>query len=180
MSKLTPPPLRLMIDIRDWKEQTATLTPSERGAFLSLKMHYWRSGQIPDRDSALAQIAGMSAKEWSDARQGLEPLFIVGKGEWFRTDWSAELEAAYAAVRKASEASKAANKVRWDKQKHRVSASGSESGSESGGDSDSHPPKLLKKYTRAPSHAKEVFASTDAELELAVSALEAAGFGGAR
>lgn len=176
-------PLNILVDIRAWKEQTATLTPSEHGAFLCLKMHYWRVGQIPDRDTALAQITGMSIKEWKDARQGLEPLFIVGEGEWFRTDWNEELEAAYAAVRKYSEASKTANKVRWDRQKHRATASGSESDR----DSDSHPASLLKKTkSNPPSQEVSVFVSpvvnpkpgTESfyqavELEQAVSVLEA-------
>ncbi len=165
-------PLNLLIDIRMWKEQTATLTPSEHGAFLKLKMHYWRIGQIPDRDAALAQIVGMGIKEWKDARQGLEPLFIVGKGEWLRTDWNEELEAAYAAVRKASEASKTANKARWDKQRRRVSVSDSESGSESGKESGSHPASLLKYKDKAPSQEMVGFVSADAELEQAVSAIE--------
>lgn len=165
-------PLNLLIDIRMWKEQTATLTPSEHGAFLNLKMHYWRIGQIPDRDTSLAQIVGMGIKEWKDARQGLEPLFIVGDGEWFRTDWNEELEAAYAALKKYSEASKTANKARWDKQKRRVSASDSESGSESGKDSDSHPASLLKYKDKAPSQEMDGFVSAEAELEQAVSAIE--------
>ncbi len=40
------------------------LTPAESNAFLNLKMHYWRIGQIPDRDAALAKIAGMSIDEY--------------------------------------------------------------------------------------------------------------------
>lgn len=169
-------PMRLMLDIREWKEQTATLTPLECAALLAMKMHYWRIGQIPDRDAALAQITGMGIKEWKEARQGLEPLFIIGEGEWFRTDWNEELEAAYVALKKYSEASKTANKVRWDKQKRRVSASDSESdsesGSESGKDSDSHPASLLKYKGKAPSQEVDGFVSADAELEQAVSAIE--------
>jgi uncharacterized protein YdaU (DUF1376 family) len=170
-------PLNLLIDIRGWQEQTATLTPAESGAFLRLKMHYWRTGQIPDRDAALAQIAGMGIKEWKDAREGLEPLFIVGNGEWFRTDWSEELEAAYVALQKYRKASQVANKARWDKQKRRAGVSDSESGSdsnpESGKDSDSHPASLLKYISEEPLAKRSDLAQEDGDLEALVSAVEA-------
>lgn len=175
MSK-TPAPLSLLLNIQAWKEQTTTLTPAERGAFVLLQMHYWRSGPIPDRDSAMAQITGMDLKDWKKARESLEPLFITGEGEWFRTDWNESLDAAYAAVKKASDAGKLANKMRWDRQKGRSKLSDSDSHSESV----SNPLSILKKYTaKAPSQAMDVFVSTDSELELAVSAIEES-FGGGK
>lgn len=75
----------------------------------------------------------MELKDWrkGPARR-FESLFIVGGGEWFRADWNDELSDAYAAIKKYSDASKTANKARWEKQKTRVTVSGSESESESG------------------------------------------------
>lgn len=168
-------PLNLLIDIRAWLEQTATLTPAENGAFLKLKMHYWRSGQIPDRDTALAQIVGMGIKEWKEARQGLEPLFVVGQGEWFRTDWNDELQAAYDAVRKASENGKKAIKARWDKEKSVAKASDTNTQRITTGihgEYAANTPSLLKYKGKAPSQEVNGFVSADAELEQAISALE--------
>ncbi len=175
-------PLNLLIDIRAWQEQTATLTPAEYGALLKLKMHYWRIGQIPDRDIALAQITGFGPREWKEARQGLEPLFIVADGEWFRADWSDELEAAFAAVKKYSEASKIANKVRWARHKQRGKVSGSDSDRDSGKDSDkdsgSAPPSLLKYTDNAPSQEKDDFTSPSIDLDHVISSLETKWRGG--
>ena len=110
--KITPP-LRLMLDIAAWQLETLTLTTAERGALLALKMFFWRSGPLLDCDDALARIAGMDAKDWKKARKALEPLFIVKHGEWLRTDWSDELDAAHVAVQKAKEKSRKGHAVRW-------------------------------------------------------------------
>ena len=111
------PPLNLLIDIQAWKEATATLTAAERGAFLALKMYYWRTGPIVDNDQTIAQITGMELKDWKKARKALEPLFIVGGGEWLRIDWNDELEAAYRAASRARDKGKKAVTARWDRQK---------------------------------------------------------------
>ena len=169
-------PMRLMLDIREWKEQTAALTPAETGAFLNLKMHYWRVGQIPDRDVALAKIAGMGSKEWKEAREGLEPLFIVGEGEWFRTDWNEELEAAYAAVRKASANGKKAIKARWDKKKttnNGYTTNTPRIPAVIRGEYAANTPSILNNKGTAPSQETDGFDPLGAELEQAVSALEA-------
>lgn len=167
-------PQKLLIDIRAWQEQTAILTPAECGAFLALKMHYWRSGQIPDRDTALARIVGMGSKDWKNARKALEPMFIVGEGEWFRTDWNEELEAAYAAVRKASDNGRNAAQSRWDKEKGSHKAYAAHTQSIASGMRDecvAYAPAMLK-YTESkpPSQGIDVF--RDEELESAVSNLE--------
>lgn len=111
--KITPP-LRLMLDIAAWQLETLTLTTAERGALLALKMFFWRSGPLLDCDDVLARIAGMDAKDWKKARKALEPLFIVKHGEWLRTDWSDELDAAHVAVQKAKERSRKGHAVRWN------------------------------------------------------------------
>ena len=45
--KITPP-LRLMLDIEAWKDETQLMTAAERGALLALKMFFWRTGPLPD------------------------------------------------------------------------------------------------------------------------------------
>lgn len=157
-------PNRLMLAIAQWHAETISLTAAERGALISLKLFYWQKGSIPDRDQSIAQIVGMELKDWKKARQALEPLFIVGDGEWFRTDWNEELEAAYAAIKKASEAGQRANKVRWDNQKRHACVSGSES--------DSDPSSLLNSKGTPPSQEMKVIAAADVEMAQAVSTLE--------
>ena len=177
-------PKRVMIDIASWQTDTMALTAAERGALLSLKMFYWGTGPIPDRDQTIAQIAGMELKDWKQARDSLEPMFSVVGGEWFRADWNDELEAAYRAVKKASDASKAANEARWGKRNRRSFASAkvsakdsdSDSGKDSDSDSDSHPPSVLK-YTehlkdKPPSQDKDVFDYDDPAIEQVISGLE--------
>ncbi len=113
-AKITSP-MRLMLDISAWQSETLALTAAERGALLALKMYVWRTGPLPDRDDALARIAGMDAKDWRKARKALEPLFIVKLGEWQREDWNDELEEAYAAVNRVKELSRKGNAARWGK-----------------------------------------------------------------
>lgn len=161
-------PNRLMLAIAQWHAETILLTAAERGALLSLKLFYWQKGSIPDRDQSIAQIVGMELKDWKKARQALEPLFIVGDGEWFRTDWNEELEAAYAAIKKASEAGQRANKVRWENQKRRSRLSGSESDAESNSD----PSSLLNNRSTPPSQEMMVIPAADVEMAQTVSTLE--------
>lgn len=115
-AKITPP-LRLMLDIEAWKDETQLMTAAERGALLALKMFFWRTGPLPDDDAVLARIVGMEVKDWRKARKALEQLFIVKYGEWQRDDWNDELEAAYGAVSRVKELSRKGNAARWGKAK---------------------------------------------------------------
>ena len=115
-SKITPP-LRLMLDIEAWKDETQLMTAAERGALLALKMFFWRTGPLPDDDAVLARIVGMEAKDWRKARKALEPLFIVKYGEWQRDDWNIELEEACAAVNRVKELSRKGNAARWGRRR---------------------------------------------------------------
>lgn len=121
MAAKIAPPLRLMLSIEAWKDETQLMTAAERGALLALKMFFWRSGPLPDDDAALVRITGMEMKDWRKARKALEPLFIVRHGEWLRQDWIDELEEAYAAVNRVKELSRKGNAARWGKAKHAAS-----------------------------------------------------------
>ena len=120
MAKTTPP-LRLMLNIEVWKDETQLMTAPERGALLALKMFFWRSGPLPDDDAVLARIVGMEPKDWRKARKALEPLFVARHGEWMRQDWIDELEEAYAAVNRVKELSRKGNAARWGKAKNAAS-----------------------------------------------------------
>lgn len=117
MTRITKRPQSILINIQDWQRETAVLTSTAAGVLLKLKLHFWCVGTIPDRDQALAQIAGCELREWKKVRKELEPLFIVMHGEWTRADWSNELDAAYEAINRASKAGKAAVTKRWELKK---------------------------------------------------------------
>jgi uncharacterized protein YdaU (DUF1376 family) len=145
-----------MLDISAWLLETQHRPAAERGAILSFKMHFWRIGPLPDDDDALARIAGMDAKDWKKARKALAPLFVIQHGEWQRADWNDELEAAYAAVKKARERSKKGHDARW-RRNASSNASGNASSNASGnassnasGSAASMPASMLK-YTEAES-----------------------------
>jgi uncharacterized protein YdaU (DUF1376 family) len=125
-------PLRLLINIPEWRFETEAMTTAECGALLKLKMHFWRNGTLPDRDQALAQITGLSPAAWKKARKALEPRFIVLHGEWQRTDWSDELAEAYQAISRSKDFSKAGNDARWGKHRTKKHPAGSPAGSPEG------------------------------------------------
>lgn len=128
------PPLRLMLDIEAWKDETQLMTAAERGALLALKMFFWRTGPLPDDDAVLARIVGMEVKDWRKTRKALEPQFIVKCGEWLREDWNTELEEAYAAVNRVKELSRRGNAARWGKRRESAESdpAGSPAGSRAG------------------------------------------------
>ena len=132
-AKITPP-LRLMLDIEAWKDETQLMTAAERGALLALKMFFWRTGPLPDDDAALARIVGMEVKDWRKTRKALEPQFIVKCGEWLREDWNTELDEAYAAVNRAKELSRRGNAARWGRRRESAQSdpAGSPAGSRAG------------------------------------------------
>jgi uncharacterized protein YdaU (DUF1376 family) len=117
-------PQRLLIDIAAWTCETTALSTLESGAFLKLKMYFWRRGPLPDRDTTLATICGLSPSEWKQARKALEPLFSVSYGEWVHPNWADELEQAYEAIRTKSAQGKAAATRRWSKNKTSESDAG--------------------------------------------------------
>ena len=165
-------PLCLLLDIPAWQTETKALTAAERGAFLALKMHYWRSGPIPDRDTAIALIVGIELKDWKKVRKTLEPLFVVGDGEWFRADWNLELERAYAAIKKASEAGKKAINARWDRQRQRDSDYQSNT-NRIRSEYPTNTPSILNNKGNSPSQDSDVFDSSSHEFDEAVSLIEA-------
>lgn len=64
--------------IADYRADTARLCAAQHGAYLLLIMEYWRSGNLPDNDAQLAQIACMTAAEWRKTRPLIEPYFQAG------------------------------------------------------------------------------------------------------
>ena len=122
-------PFNLLLNIHKWQLETASLSPSERGALLALQMYFWQVGQIPDRDEALARIVGTEQKEWKRIRKTLEPLFEVQDGRWSRPDWEKELRVAHESILKAKEKSKKGHDARWKRSATGMPQAGHEHGS---------------------------------------------------
>lgn len=59
---------------------TRHLSTLEHGAYLLLIMHYWTTGSLPPSDRQLAQIAGLSLKQWTAVRGTI--------AAFFRDDWT--------------------------------------------------------------------------------------------
>lgn len=61
--------------IGDELSNTAHMTVEEFGAYISLKMHYWRFGCLPNDDERLARIARVSVDKWQALKPAIGPLF---------------------------------------------------------------------------------------------------------
>jgi len=110
-------PYKFVLNLPAHIADTVHLTAEEHGAYLRLLFAYWRSGPPKDDDRTLARIAGMSIDEWAEIRPMVEPFFDVLHGQWLHWRLDEELEAAYDAINKASNAGRAAAKARWGKGK---------------------------------------------------------------
>ncbi len=64
--------------VADYLADTRRLSTLEHGAYLLLIMEYWQSGGLPDDDDELAQIAGLTLKEWGKIRGKVARLFLPG------------------------------------------------------------------------------------------------------
>jgi len=65
----------LTIHVGDYLVQTAHLTNEQKGMYLTLQLHYWKSGELPDDDHQLAQIAGVNAKRWKAIGAAVKAFF---------------------------------------------------------------------------------------------------------
>lgn len=105
-------PFWLPINVETYRADTADLSTLEHGAYFLLHLHYWRTGPLKNDDIILARITGLSIPEWRRVRPTLERFFDIGC-EWVNWAWSAEVEAAYNYIQRASNAGKKANAQRW-------------------------------------------------------------------
>ena len=98
--------------IGDYLRDTRRLSTLEHGAYLLLIMEYWQQGGLPDDDSRLARIAGISLSEWKPVRAALAPYFMTG---WRHKRVEDELEKS----KEKHEKAKASADARWkDKPSH--------------------------------------------------------------
>ena len=91
------------------------LNTQQHGAYLLLLFHLWRRGTLPDDDTALAKITGLTPKEWTSVRQVLEPYFTVNNGLWQHSRVERERVRIAARQEKRGIRAKSAAVARWDK-----------------------------------------------------------------
>lgn len=79
--------------IGDYMADTPHLSTLEHGAYLLLLMAYWRKkGPLPNDDSKLARIAGLSLKQWKSIRSNVIELFRAVDGQLVSTRAQRELD----------------------------------------------------------------------------------------
>lgn len=101
---------RMPLHIGDYKKHTSHLRAPQHGAYLSLVMHYWVRGCLPQGDEQLAAIACMDIREWRKQKPIIKELFQEG----WRLGWlDAELADASVARERRSAAGKKGNEKRW-------------------------------------------------------------------
>lgn len=78
--------------VSDYLGDTLHLSAAEHGAYMLLIMAYWQKGKaLPDDGARLANIARMSAFEWSRSEHTLREFFTVEDGEWRHSRIETEL-----------------------------------------------------------------------------------------
>ncbi len=101
--------------IGDYLADTMHLNTQQHGAYLLLLFHLWRRGTLPDDDTALAKITGLTPKEWTSVRLVLEPYFTVNNGLWQHSRVERERVRIAARQEKRGIRAKSAALARWDK-----------------------------------------------------------------
>jgi uncharacterized protein YdaU (DUF1376 family) len=101
--------------IGDYLADTMHLNTQQHGAYLLLLFHLWRRGSLPNDDTALAKITGLTQKEWSNARAVLEPYFKVNEEFWQHNRVERERIRIAARQQKCGVRAKTAARQRWDK-----------------------------------------------------------------
>jgi uncharacterized protein YdaU (DUF1376 family) len=100
--------------IGDYLADTMHLNTQQHGAYLLLLFHLWRRGSLPNDDTALAKITGLTAKEWYNARLVLEPYFKVNEGFWQHNRVERERIRIAARQERCGARAKTAARKRWD------------------------------------------------------------------
>lgn len=97
---------------RDYSVQTKTMTLEAKGAYVELLNHYWQQqSPLPDDDSSLSKIVGISTKKWKTIRQLVAPLFVQRDGLWHHSRLDEEMGKAVEMIEKKRKAAEA----RWGK-----------------------------------------------------------------
>ena len=109
----TPPrPYRFSINLPDMMADTVHLSPEAFGCYQRLLHAHWRSGPTKDDNLVLARIVGLPPKDWTTIRPEVEPFFDIQHGVWSHWRLEEDLEAAYSAIKKNKDRTRAATEAR--------------------------------------------------------------------
>jgi uncharacterized protein YdaU (DUF1376 family) len=105
----------MRFNVGDYLADTMHLTTFQHGIYLLLIMHYFKRGELPNEEGALARIAKISVPQWRRQAAPAMALFSRQNGHWNHRRIDAERERA----RSVSEVKQAAGKQgamkRWPK-----------------------------------------------------------------
>jgi uncharacterized protein YdaU (DUF1376 family) len=107
---------RMPLHIGDYKKSTGHLRAAGHGAYLSLIMHYWANGSLPEAEDQLASIACMTTKEWRKHKFTIQSFFTDG---WRHEQIEADLADAWENRERRSRAGQLGNKKRWQANSHK-------------------------------------------------------------
>jgi uncharacterized protein YdaU (DUF1376 family) len=102
--------------IGDYLADTMHLSTEQHGAYLLLLFHLWRRGAVPDDDTALAKITGLSRSSWANARGVLAEFFRIENGFWQHGRVERERMRVAARQQILGKRGEKAARSRWDKQ----------------------------------------------------------------
>lgn len=69
--------------VGDYKAATMGLSHEERGIFVDLLCFYChRQLPLPNDDTQLAKLTGLTLRRWKTAREAIAPLFTIKQGIW--------------------------------------------------------------------------------------------------
>jgi uncharacterized protein YdaU (DUF1376 family) len=89
------------LHVGDYQRDTTHLRAIGHGAYLSLIMHYWATGSLPEDDYSLATIAHLTDQEWRQHKPILQAFFHDG---WKHKRIDAEIAAARASYERRAKA----------------------------------------------------------------------------
>jgi uncharacterized protein YdaU (DUF1376 family) len=99
--------------IGDYLADTMHLTTLQHGAYLLLLFHLWRRGVLPDDDTTLAKVTGLTPLEWVSIRPALASFFKIGDGLWQHSRVERERSRIAARQESLGRKGKAAAEKRW-------------------------------------------------------------------
>lgn len=100
--------------VGDYLADTVRLTLEEHGAYMLLRLDYWKNGAPPDDDEVLSRIVRAPADVWARVRPAVARLFKIEGRQW--RDYRLEEERQKADTRAADAKARArrAAQVRWN------------------------------------------------------------------
>lgn len=113
MSVEEAPKVWMPLYVADWDADTRHLTPEEDGCYGRLVRFYWRNGPPANDDGELANIVGLTVRQWLKVRPRVARFFEVTNTNWNHKRVEKEKLAWTEKKRASNEKAKLAAKNRW-------------------------------------------------------------------